>query len=1045
MKGKITKTGYKRDSKDRFNDFNIIPSNVITMENVDFPILGISNKGDKKLMLPNNDYTFNGSSVTEFPIIPNSMKAKTKKAQGGISLESKKKIMDDFTPKGDSISNQRTYTRLQYLDAKNAYAKGVKPSKPNPFYDNWSNEQYAIGRFEKEPYESLTLGTTHSPDGNIWPDMVIQGIKAKNANSINKSKLLNPIGQTADYDKSGQLPINVLQKKNGGKLKKAQNGLSDLELDLNPMLSQIQANSASSMNAASAGITSGVGGDGKILGGIGGILNVGTDLMKGFSVLKQEKEQRNQAKQFLALSELTEQAAEGPLDKPKRKYVRPEDQILDPNQVAPSYGTGSNFLAKNGKKVKKAQFGAQAGQLGNTLGSWISGGKGVQTGAGMIGGTIGSTVGKLIPIPGASAILGGIGGLVGGLIGGKKAKNTREDQEEALLNTQGAAFKNTIQNQYSSFMKNGGNMAMGGDLKVYKGEAEHMSTNPYLPEGGQTVMFKGPSHKEGGMPIKYGKNNVEVEGGEPAVQLKDGGKSSNLTIFGDMKIPSYGVSELNDPKAKGKKFKSYIGDLSRDEDKQNRTIVKGGLHAGEADSNSPFDQLKISTGKAMITGADMHLKQIAQKKQMASAVQNAILETADEFGLKSDELAKGSFKKVKNGGKIAQWGYNQEGYKKENLSPGEIATQEVNPYMFNDVGFGQYHLPRTGKTDALSPKQISQKVGGRKAPQMRMTFPDAPTEFPTISDIGPGNPVQLESYSPKLTPLGEPTPTYGGDSPAPYHPSQPNTPTSRGRNNGWMDDGMSVINAALPFLRPSNKSNLDPNQLSGEMYALASNQLDPVQAQLYNPLLEQATDISLQDQLNANQADFNAIQKGARNNPTAQASLAAQKYAANSGVLGQQFRLNQENKMGTYNRNRGVLNDATLKNLQILDQQYVRQSTAKSNTKAVAQQALNSIADKIAQNKLENRTLGVYENLYNYRFGQNGYAWNLNPLAQFNTQGADLPVLDGQGNQVTEVNSTRVRRDKYGMPQGSTTSQTQIKKTKKSNANGGIVKYMKSV
>lgn len=1005
-----------------------IASNKITMKGVPYPVLGVSDKGDKKIMLPNQDYTFNGESVTEFPLISNSMKSKSKKAQKGLTV-------DSFIPNTvDSVTDKMYHTRKDYGDAFAAYRSGKKPAKPNSMYDKWNDLVDIRTFFELNPGAvSATSGTTYSK-GNASPYQIIEG-------TTSRMKQLSPTGEPAKYDEIGQLPV---KRKNGGKMKKAQYGLETLQTDLNPYISEIQKKASGAMNSALAGIDTGA--TPSLFdraGGVEGALQTGTDLMKGFSVLKQEKQQRNQAKQFLALSELTEQAAGAPVDKPKRKYVRPEDQIIDPNQVAPSYGTGSNFLAKDGKELKKAQFGAQAGQLGNMLGSWIGGGKGVQTGAGMVGGTIGSTVGKLIPIPGASEILGGIGGLVGGIIGGKKAKDTAEDQEEALLNTKNAAFRSTVQNQYSGFMRHGGHlrenqMAMGGDLKVYKGEAEHMSTNPYLPEGGQTVMFKGPSHEDGGMPIKYGKSNVEVEGGEPAVQLKDGGKSSNLTIFGDMKIPSYGVSELNDPKAKGKKFKNYVADLSKDEAKQNRTIVKGGLHAGEAEDNSPFDQLKISTGKAMITGADMKLKQIAQKKQTASAVQNAILETAEEFGLKSDELAKGNFKKAKNGAKLAQWGTNQEGYKKEEITPGEIATREVNPYMFNDFGFGQYHLPRTGKTDALSPKEVAQKVAGRKSPQkVYMTSPNAPTEFPSITDIGPGNPVQLEQYVPKLTNLGEPAPTYGGDSPAPYHSSKPSAPDSRDRNNDWM----SVVNSALPFLRPSNRSNLDPNQLSGEMYALASNQLDPVQAQLYNPLLEQATDISLQDQLNANQADFNAIQRNTRNNPAAQASLAAQKYAANSGVLGQQFRLNQENKLGTYNRNRGVLNDATLKNLQILDQQYVRQSTAKSNTKAVAQQALNSIADKIAQNKLENRTLGVYENLYNYRFGQNGYAWNLNPLAQFNTEGVNLRSVDATGKEITEESTEY--RDKFGILKGSR-NQTKVKTPAKNKQNGGIVKAVKS-
>jgi hypothetical protein len=101
-------------------------------------------------------------------------------------------------------------------------------------------------------------------------------------------------------------------------------------------------------------------------------------------------------------------------------------------------------------------------------------------------------------------------------------------------------------------------------------------------------------------------------------------------------------------------------------------------------------------------------------------------------------------------------------------------------------------------------------------------------------------------------------------------------------------------------------------------------------------------------------------------------------------------------QMGAFNRNRGVLNDAALKNLSILDQQYQRQSQAKSNTKAQAQAALSSIADKIAKNKLENRTLGVYENMYNYRFGPKGRAYNVNAPYEFNKDLASMSANELQ-------------------------------------------------
>jgi hypothetical protein len=218
---------------------------------------------------------------------------------------------------------------------------------------------------------------------------------------------------------------------------------------------------------------------------------------------------------------------------------------------------------------------------------------------------------------------------------------------------------------------------------------------------------------------------------------------------------------------------------------------------------------------------------------------------------------------------------------------------------------------------------------------------------------------------------------------------------------------MDVANQILPFIRPSDQEGLDSNQLMGEMYALTNNQLEPVQAQSYQPELDTPYDISFQDQLNANQSDFNSIQRTSAYNPAALSNLSAQKYAANSQVLGEQFRQNQGERSRVFGNNRNTLNDAQLKNISMYDQQYQRQSEAKSNTRAITQAALNSIGSKYQQNKLENRQLGIMENMYNYRFDSQGRAINMNPLAQFNyptmygkqTNPNMLPVYDAEGNQ----------------------------------------------
>ena len=64
-------TGYKRDSKDVNNPYNLIPSGNISMKNVDFPVLGVDNLGNSKVMWPENEYSFEGDEVFETPIKQN--------------------------------------------------------------------------------------------------------------------------------------------------------------------------------------------------------------------------------------------------------------------------------------------------------------------------------------------------------------------------------------------------------------------------------------------------------------------------------------------------------------------------------------------------------------------------------------------------------------------------------------------------------------------------------------------------------------------------------------------------------------------------------------------------------------------------------------------------------------------------------------------------------------------------------------------------------------------------------------------------------------
>lgn len=55
-----------------------INSNQITMQGVDYPVLGISDTGDTQMMYPDQEYSFDGSSVTEYPMMKNGGRASSK-------------------------------------------------------------------------------------------------------------------------------------------------------------------------------------------------------------------------------------------------------------------------------------------------------------------------------------------------------------------------------------------------------------------------------------------------------------------------------------------------------------------------------------------------------------------------------------------------------------------------------------------------------------------------------------------------------------------------------------------------------------------------------------------------------------------------------------------------------------------------------------------------------------------------------------------------------------------------------------------------------
>jgi len=735
-------------------------------------------------------------------------------------------------------------------------------------------------------------------------------------------------------------------------------------------------------------------------------------------------------------------------------------------------GGGSGFSGAAGASGGGTPWGMIGGMGSNLAGSIVG-----KDGGSQIGGTIGGAAGSMFGPAGQA-----IGQIAGTAIGGLLDTNDRDQRkaEAKIRNNQNrmmaAQYRGNLQSQFSGYMEDGGNvnpqiisqfggnnlmsllappndadmlragghirgryvepnesglstMEQGGDLATHwGGYAEPMSYNPYLPDGGETVMFRGQSHDESdgmgntGIGVSYGNTdepNVEVERGEPAVKLRDGGTGEeNLTVYGNLMIPNYGVDILGDKKAKGKKFKSYIAGISKMEDKQNKLVEKSTDELDALDIKTPFDKLKLSSLQANILGGNMKLKDVADKKIKAADIQNAINETAEEYSLVADDLAKGKIKIDKKAMNMREAMFGTKLTKAQDGVTESAKASTLDPKKAEEIK----ELYREAKAKGIKSKEalaLQQKF--------HEYFPDVAKEiilgnpeitgkarkmgYKNIADLskadrniilntnvdeymGP----RTEQYMAALARLERPrsadltAPTVTSDKKDDVKTEENKFEIIKNKKNPWINLGYQTLKGILD--RPYEEE-LSPDQLMGEYYAMSANQVEPVQATPYSPQLRVPYDISLQDQINQITSDQRATQKMMGYNPAAQAMVASQAYDAKSKVLADQFRANQAMKDQVYSGNIATLNDAELKNLAIYDQQYTRQEQAKSNTKAIAQAALSSIGDKLAKHKADVREYNVYKTLFpQYGFERSGRGRFEGGYADFNTPQSQYPFYN---------------------------------------------------
>src|SRR6478736_300174 len=781
------------------------------------------------------------------------------------------------------------------------------------------------------------------------------------------------------------------------------------------------------------------------MGLAGGAINAGLGLMDEFKRKKEAKMWQGVTSAQLAASKTRPEQYE-------RKWVRPEDQTITGEELFPIYGVGTNPIAQNGSTLSNnfdpydiyadegyeplndSDNNKQFGMCGDIAGSLSGPANSIaqsyfDNNAGyQMGNTLGqaaSFIPGIGPIAGAVAapLLGAIGGGIDQMFGPAGAiKKAQKATDRNISQMRLAGDVASVQGGFASHMRAGGplrqnnpntppvKMEEGGELQTHwGGYAEPISYNPFLPEGGETVMFRGNSHTEKnkkgdtGIGISYGDKAVEVERGEPGMKLQNGSDSgeSDFVVFGNIPIGKQGAELLGDPEAKNKRFKNYISDLSKKEQKATKTLDKSTDAINNLDVIDQFDKLKMASYQANMQGSTMSLKDIATKKQNAAHLQNAINETRNELSqhlgrtISAEDLGRGKVK------------YDTDPVTKDQAQSGKtikINKGNVNKAKYTNEPKGMLAFDRIGPE--AGPMFASEDAYAKYKESVDKAYADPETAGKLVdyfkNYVGPGwQAVRRAMYNqPDLNAQIKEANRLATDKlPGAYHidvspfaqkpappakpvetPEQPmeDFPLEKAKNPWWL--GLAGM---IP--KPKTSFNLDPNQIMGEMYALSHNQVQPVPTQSVTPELNVPYDISLQDQLNEITAQTRGAQRMAGYNPAAQAAIAGQAYEPANRVLGEQFRLNQAEKDRVYSGNRNTMNQFRMANAGLYADQQDKMAQAVANTEAINQAALSNISDKYQQNKLAEKRLQTMEELYNYRFGPKMRAYSVNSPHFFDT------------------------------------------------------------
>jgi len=215
-----------------------INSNNITMEGVNYPVLGISDTGDTQMMYPNGEYQYDGKSVTEYPMAQSGEKLvvnskddpRYKAYQDSLALYDYSKLQKSFEPERNKAYAAlagafNILTNNRELSDEQKKQQDILNKKADEIVANSKNIKYGLsdrhnqdGSFSRSKdiyspnieYERLyfnNLNLTNADYSNAKPR---QKVIIKNSNDP-KPVIKNSLKETS---RPKQKPVSIISKTN---------------------------------------------------------------------------------------------------------------------------------------------------------------------------------------------------------------------------------------------------------------------------------------------------------------------------------------------------------------------------------------------------------------------------------------------------------------------------------------------------------------------------------------------------------------------------------------------------------------------------------------------------------------------------------------------------------------------------------------------------------------------------------------------------------------------------------------------------------------